>query len=908
MPFGVIVSAFLLNAALRFHLGKEFESQPELLESILSSLYVDDFLGGARDIQQALQLKEMVESVLQKISMKMHGWSSNSAELRELWGSTSEEVVTVLGLMWNTVDDSLAVNVERVMEASSCEPTKKNLLSLTASVWDPLGLVQPFLILPKLLFQEICKSKIGWRGKLPESMQVKWEQWKSQLPDLAQIYLPRQVTLLEYDRVELHCFSDASESAYAACFYVKCVYGQSIRVNLVFAKSRIAPVAAHSLPRLELLGAGLLARSSAKVISTHGQLKFDKVVCYSDSMNVLHWVKSDNRQWSTFVLNRVLEIHKLTKARDWCYVRSERNPADVATRPISGVGLANSFKWFHGPTFLHDESISCEDKVNFQEPTVECLVEMKKLVRVAVREVPVTLLDLDKHSSFGKVIRVTGYVLKFIAMKLGKVFCVSKPSSQELHNLSVKYWIRKEQLLFYPTEVSQCPDESYAGPKVAAVSSLARSLRLFKDRDGLLRYSSRVQDMFSSYDCSNPILLPKRSRLTWLYVSHLHRILLHPGAAELLVHVRKTFWVPQGRSLIRSVVTKCVACRKVTAAPFPTLAPPPLPDFRINPSYPFEYTGIDTAGPVFYRVGKSRVKRKGHILILTCATTRAFAFEFITGLSVDEVMLGLRRFFANYGLPREIRSDNAKSFKRSQKELTIVSKSPKMRKYLEDHRISWVRYLERAPWWGGYIEKGVQSVKRALLRILGNTVLDALEYTTVLYEVAALINSRPITTVHDSAGEAEPVSPSMLLRGRSLVHIPPMYEMTVDGKAPQMCTGRLRYLEKLKTYFWTRWVKEYLADLREIHSRRKVGSQLRQPVVGELVLVRNKMLPRGTWKVGRVVELKPGRDGQTRSVRVEVLKGKKKTSGLGRVKNIKKVILNRSPQHLVPLEGVTEDK
>ena len=132
--------------------------------------------------------------------------------------------------------------------------------------------------------------------------------------------------------------------------------------------------------------------------------------------------------------------------------------------------------------------------------------------------------------------------------------------------------------------------------------------------------------------------------------------------------------------------------------PFP---PPPLPDNRVTPSYPFEFTGLDTAGPVNYRVGKT--KKKGHILILTCATTRAVAIEFITGLSVECVTLGLRRFFAHHGLPKIIQSDNAKTFTRCQKELMIIMKSPKMEKYLADHRVMWRRYLERSPWWGGYI-------------------------------------------------------------------------------------------------------------------------------------------------------------------------------------------------------------
>ena len=127
----------------------------------------------------------------------------------------------------------------------------------------------------------------------------------------------------------------------------------------------------------------------------------------------------------------------------------------------------------------------------------------------------------------------------------------------------------------------------------------------------------------------------------------------------------------------------------------------------------------------------------------------------------------------------------------------------------------------------------------------------------------------------------------------------------MDGKPPQMCAERLKYLEKLRNYFWTRWSREYTAELREIHSRRKVGNKTRQPTLDEVVLVKNEKLPRGTWKMGRIVKLKPGRDGQVRSVVVRVLKGKKNASRLtktGRIRKIKNIELNRSPQHLVPLE------
>ena len=900
VPFGVIVSSFLLHAVLQSHFRKEFEQQPELLEKILASIYVDDFLSGAEDVEAALRLKEQVEESLGKIGMKLHGWSSSSAVLRERWDACAGEVIQVLGLLWDPVGDTLAVNVARVLESVDCKPTKKNLLSLTASVFDPLGFLQPFLVLPKLLFQQLCKSKLGWRGALPGEMQVKWEAWKQQLSSLEQVQVPRHVVVPEYERVELHCFADASEVAYAACCYIKCVYGADVQVNLAFAKNRIAPVATHTLPRLELLGACLLARVAAKVINAYQRLEFSQVIYYTDSQNVFHWIQSDNRNWSTFVLNRVLELHKLTKPRDWRYVRSERNPADVATRPITGPELAANTMWLHGPTFLYDDTIGCGDKINGDQPTPECLAEVKRVVKVAVVKKPSTILDLSRYSSYCKVINITSYVYKFIAMRVPAFCARGPPTYMELHNMAVRYWVRREQLIHYPNEVSKCPEGGYLGEKVAAVSSIARSLRLFKDQHSILRYSSRVQDPFSQYSRNNPIILPKQSNFTSLYLAHLHRLLSHAGVGELLVHLRKDFWVPQGRQKVRSVIHRCVACRKVNAKPYPQVAPPPLPDFRVCPSHPFEHTGIDTAGPVNYKVGK--VTKKGHILVLTCATTRAIHLEFITGISVENVTMGLRRFFATHGLPKTIQSDNAKSFVRCQKELMAVFKSPKMDKYLSDHRIIWKRYLERSPWWGGYIERQVQTVKRSLRKVMGSAVLTFEEYTTFLYEVAALVNSRPISFIYDRVDEGEPVSPAMLMCGKSLVQVPPMFQVNVDGKTPQMCSGRLRYLEKLKTYFWTRWTREYLADLKDIHSRRAVGTQLREPTVGEAVLVRNENLPRGRWKLGLIVGLKPGRDGNVRSVTVRVVRGKRVTRR-GNVKNIPTIDLNRSPKHLVPLEA-----
>ena len=178
--------------------------------------------------------------------------------------------------------------------------------------------------------------------------------------------------------------------------------------------------------------------------------------------------------------------------------------------------------------------------------------------------------------------------------------------------------------------------------------------------------------------------------------------------------------------------------------------------------------------------------------------------------------------------------------------------------------------------------------------------MSYVEFNTILLEIEALINARPITWDYDDPNEPGPISPSDLLYGRSFRQFPPLHEVKVDGLLPQMCRGRVRYLEKLKTHWWDRWRKEYLKDLQDLHTRRKVSNDDREASLGDVVLVRNENVPRGSWRLGKIIEVKPGRDGKIRTARVEVVNpGKRKT--------FKHSEITRSPTHLVPLEFNTND-
>lgn len=144
------------------------------------------------------------------------------------------------------------------------------------------------------------------------------------LEELSSVYfsIPRYV-LKDCDlKYEVHGFSDASESAYGACIYIRTIHNNGTASSrLLCAKSRVAPLKATSLPRLELCAAVMLAQLQAKV-NQKIRLRFENVYLYltQQSTIVLAWIQATSKRWKTFVANRIGDIHQLTSAKNWYHV------------------------------------------------------------------------------------------------------------------------------------------------------------------------------------------------------------------------------------------------------------------------------------------------------------------------------------------------------------------------------------------------------------------------------------------------------------------------------------------------------------------------------------------------------------------------------------------------------------
>lgn len=133
---------------------------------------------------------------------------------------------------------------------------------------------------------------------------------------------------------------------------------------------------------------------------------------------------------------------------------------------------------------------------------------------------------------------------------------------------------------------------------------------------------------------------------------------------------------------------------------------------------------------------------------------------------------------------------------------------------------------------------------------------------TLLCEIEAMVNSRPLTRIPGEISDPEPLTPNHLLLLKSNVNLPP----AVTGKLVQYATRRWKQVQYLADLFWRRWMREYLPQL---HERQKWLQPQRNAKVGDLVMIINEATPRNVWPMGKVIEVMPARDGFVRRVRVK---------------------------------------
>ncbi|UYV61002.1 hypothetical protein LAZ67_1003055 [Cordylochernes scorpioides] len=302
--FGVTCSPYLLGAVILHHLkgvSSEFGALPQKL---MECLYIDNCVTSVDTEAELVDLVEKSTEIFARAKMDLRMWQFGPIHrVKEVYSrlppsvdiERSEEA-SVLGMKWNLLEDTLNVTPKFGVIINSL--SKRDLLSHTQQIFDPIGFLAPVLLPAKLLIQQAWTVKTDWDEPLPSTIQENFMKWYSELDTLADIKIPRRVGHGIRAHWSIHIFCDASQSAYAAAAFLRCPENKGVSVQLLMAKSRLGPLKKTTIPRMELLACMLGVRLS-RYINESLNLAAEPVYYWTDSTTALSWIKT-NRQWGTF--------------------------------------------------------------------------------------------------------------------------------------------------------------------------------------------------------------------------------------------------------------------------------------------------------------------------------------------------------------------------------------------------------------------------------------------------------------------------------------------------------------------------------------------------------------------------------------------------------------------------------
>ncbi|KAK2903738.1 hypothetical protein Q8A73_010395 [Channa argus] len=897
--FGATSSPSCANYALR----RCAEDNTHLFDdctvnTVLRNFYVDDCLKSVETVEKAESLYHSLKTMCQMGGFRLNKWISNDS--RVLAAIPEEEKATeimdldldknalpverVLGVQWCIQSDQFKFRVV----IQSKPPTRRGILSMLSSVYDPLGMLAPVNLYARNIMQELCRMKLGWDEIVPEHLAQMWSQWVQGLEQLTDFGIERCFKPKDFGQTvsaQLHHFADASENGYGTVTYlVQRNISNQAHSAFVLGKARVAPLKPMTIPRLELTAATLAVRID-KMLRKELELPLEDSVYWTDSTAVLKYISNETSRFRTFVANRVSAIQQTSTVSQWHYVNSHLNPADGASRGQKVKAFLRNKLWVSGPDFLTQAVGNWPRNPDSQEIDLDVAdPEVKRNVTVNVLAVEestdIVQRLMEYYSSWTRLKRAVVWFLRLKDMLLTssrrrKGLLQNTVQNIQLRRKKLNYKTRKKNLTVDELKeaevdiIRHCqrksfPDEISSLLKGEAVKRSSHIHRLNPVlQDGILRVGGRLSRAAMPEESKHPAILAKNHRVSQLILQDIHERIGHGGRNHVLSTLRQRYWIPNAISAIRKILSSCRTCRRLHGATGRQQMAD-LPLSRVLPDEPpFTRTGVDCFGPFTIKRGRTIAKRYG--VIFTCMATRAVHIEVAASLDTDSFINALRRFIARRGQVLEIHSDNGTNFVGAERELKRSLEEWNMSKIenrLTQSGIKWMFNPPSASHFGGVWERLIRSVRKVLSATLKDQSLDEEGLQTLLCEVEAILNSRPITTPSDDPNDLEALTPNHLL----LLKTQPSIPQGVFQEDDLYSRRRWRQVQYMADLFWKRWVKEYLPELQR---RQKWTHAKRNFVPGDIVLIVDESAPRNSWVIGRIIHAIQDERGLVRQVRIK---------------------------------------
>ena len=546
----------------------EAKYSPETIKTIERNFYVDDLLKSVPSAKQGIELANQLTDVLEKGGFKLRKWASNSREvlssipnsnrapkLASLDFDNVSEAERALGVSWEIQNDTFTFQIKQDNKPF----TRRGLLSVVASLYDPLGLVAPVTLGAKRLLQKLCKEKMGWDDHMKKCDIDTFCEWLNNLNSLTALKIPRCFKPNNFDRLlgaELHLFSDASEYGYGSCCYLRLQDASGrIHVSLVLGKSRLAPIKTVTIPRLELSAAVLACRLSESV-SREIEYQLDKTVFWTDSMIVLGYIANTKKRFKTFVANRISAIHESSTPNQWRHVPGKENPADLASRGIRATDAQRLRFWLTGPKFLWEHESkwpNTKDSVELDEKDIE--IRKDCVVYATTKEESILESMFDRYSDFHKLSRAVAWLLRFKSYCLHRF--LHRNGSVNTDRLSVQEIDKASSAIISCIQRSIFDHEIKSLLKHGYVSKSSSLSKLNPIFDGqLLRVGGRLKDAKLPDESIHPTILPRHHVVTTMIVRDFHNSNGHVGCRHTLSGLRHKFWIVRGIQACKSVISR----------------------------------------------------------------------------------------------------------------------------------------------------------------------------------------------------------------------------------------------------------------------------------------------------------------------------------------------------------------
>ena len=870
--FGGVWSAGAATYALKRIVNSK-EQMQDVSEVIDKSFYIDDCAHSAESIEEARRLARDVKQQLQGGGFHLTKFISNSPEVLE--DISADDIVKddsltdriyshTLGMKWNTKDDTICFG-KRDWKLRIGPVNKRQMLSSVASIFDPLGLLNPLMIRGKLLLQEATRRRLTWDEAVSADLQADWDRWTRCMSSELDVKLRRRMVtgLVKDQNIELHMFSDSSSVAYGCCAYIRTVSKEGkVEVNLLCGKSRVSPLRSTTIPRLELQAAVLSAKLS-RYIQDHMGLSMSKVTYWTDSEIVLRYIQNDTKKFHVFVANRISTICSLTDIQQWKHVASEWNPADPLTRGATPGQLKT---WWYGPAFLRkyrsqwptDRQIG--PALNGQDPEVKKAAAARVTSHASEVNRDHTEYFLRYFSSWKKLKVMTAWLLRFREyLQRKSVSTEPRLTIQELQETE-KVILRYVQAQTYSDEVANL----HQGRPISKSSTIRDLCPILQDK--VMKVGGRLAQGQMSAQVKHPAIIPARHHVATLITRHYHQQ-GHVGREWTVSKIREAgYWITQPRKVARQVLQQCFTCKRLYANPCKQKMAD-LPLERMDGDHPpFSYVGVDCFGPYLVKQGRSSVKRYG--CLFTCLTTRAVHLEKLTSIDADSYINAVRRFSARRGMPKKIWSDNGTNFVGARTEIDRAMKDMDktiIEKYSLENGVAWHFNSPAAPHTGGVWKRLIGVIKRVLNSMLLKTSLNDEILDTLLCEAENIVNSRPITKVSSDPQDLAALTPNHLL---VLKDAPGL--AWGDFNEKDQYRRRWRHAQYIADQFWRKWKAEYLLEMQR---RNKWHHPEENVKIGDLVLIQDLQTHRNLWPLGRVESVSTGDDGLVRSAIVKTQQG-----------------------------------